>query len=68
MSDKAKQDARRRADDEWMRKHEKPPTWGDIYWKWRRRGVDHADAAFRADEWERKRLDEIGPARIRSAI
>ena len=29
-------------------------TWGDIYWKWVRKGADRADAAYRADQWERK--------------
>ena len=33
-------------------------TWGDIFNKYRRRGHDHADAAYRADQWEkRQRLD-----------
>jgi hypothetical protein len=34
---------------------ERQLTWGDIYWKWVRRGVDRAAAAFMADEWERRK-------------
>ena len=29
-------------------------TWGTIYQKYVRRGHDHADAAFRADQWEKR--------------
>lgn len=33
-------------------------TWGDIYARFRANGMDASDAAFRADEWERKRKGE----------
>jgi hypothetical protein len=29
-------------------------TWGDVYWHHVRKGRDRSDAAFRADEWERR--------------
>lgn len=38
-------------------------SWSDIYWHYRRKGMDPNDAAYRADQWEKrveaaKRLDE----------
>lgn len=27
-------------------------TWGDVYRHYRRKGHDHSDCAYRADEWE----------------
>ena len=32
---------------------EKPKTWGDEFQRHVSNGCDHADAAYRADEWER---------------
>jgi len=29
-------------------------TWGQIFKNWRRKGADPSDAAFRADEYEKK--------------
>jgi hypothetical protein len=29
-----------------------PMKWGDIYWRWIRRGVDQNYAAYMADQWE----------------
>jgi hypothetical protein len=29
-------------------------TWGAIYNRYVKRGHDHADAAFRADQWEKR--------------
>lgn len=28
--------------------------WGDAFWHYVCKGHDHADAAFRADEWEKR--------------
>lgn len=33
----------------------KPITWGDIYHRWLRKGVDHGWAAMKADEWEKRK-------------
>jgi len=33
-----------------------PLTWGDIYNKWLRKGVDHGFAAHYADEWEKREV------------
>ena len=30
----------------------KPTTWGDIYWKYRRKGEDHGACAYEADRWQ----------------
>lgn len=30
-------------------------TWGDVFRRNLAKGMDHADAAFRADEWEKRR-------------
>lgn len=27
-------------------------SWGDVYYHYLRKGCDHGDAAYRADEWE----------------
>jgi hypothetical protein len=29
-------------------------SWGDVFRHYLNRGHDHADAAYRADEWERR--------------
>jgi hypothetical protein len=39
-------------------KDEKLPTWGDIYWSAKKRGVPPEEAAFQADEIMRKRYRE----------
>jgi hypothetical protein len=33
----------------WMR-------WGEVYYHYLRKGCDHGDAAYRADEWEARQL------------
>ena len=33
----------------------KKRTWGDVFWRWLRKGVPREEAAFRADEWERRK-------------
>jgi hypothetical protein len=29
-------------------------TWGDVYWRYVRKGCDRSDAAYRADQWEKR--------------
>lgn len=29
-------------------------TWGDVFWAWIIKGAPREEAAFRADEWERR--------------
>lgn len=33
-------------------------SWGDIYYLWLRKGVDHSYAAYRADEYEKRKNRE----------
>jgi len=33
----------------------KPFTWGDIFLKWLRKGVDPAYAAWMADKWQKRK-------------
>ena len=41
-------------------------SWGNIYCRYKRRGMDHADAAYRADEWERnQRRAKVGDELVR---
>jgi len=41
-------------------------SWGDIYLRHKRKGMDHADAAYRADEWERnQRRNGMGDELVR---
>ena len=35
-------------------KKQKPSTWGDIYYRWLRKGVDHSYAAYMANQWEKR--------------
>lgn len=38
-----------------------PATWGDVFWSYVRRGYPREEAAFRADEWEkRKEIERFG--------
>jgi hypothetical protein len=30
-------------------------TWGDVFWQYIRQGCDRSDAAYRADQWERRK-------------
>lgn len=30
-------------------------TWGDVYYFYLNKGEDHGSAAYRADEWEKRR-------------
>ena len=44
----------------------KTQTWGDVYNRYKKRGMDQSDAAYRADQWERKQImtaenNEISP-------
>jgi hypothetical protein len=32
----------------------RPATWGDVFWAWIIKGAPREEAAFRADEWERR--------------
>ena len=32
----------------------RPATWGDVFWFWIIKGAPREEAAFRADEWERR--------------
>jgi hypothetical protein len=33
-------------------------TWGDVFWAWIIKGYPREEAAFRADEWEKRRERE----------
>jgi hypothetical protein len=47
--------------DKGLKKPRKENTWGSIYYRWLRKGVDHGYAAWMADQWEmRKRAAESG--------
>lgn len=35
-----------------------PATWADVWWAWVIRGYPREEAAFRADEWEKRRERE----------
>jgi hypothetical protein len=35
----------------------KATTWGDIFNRYRSKGLDLSDAAFRADAWEKRQCD-----------
>ena len=37
---------------EWQRRWR---CWGDVFWHYASAGHDYADAAYRADEWEKRR-------------
>ena len=30
-------------------------TWGDVFWRWVMRGYDHSFAAWKADQWEKRK-------------
>ncbi len=30
-------------------------TWGDVFWHYVQHGCDHSFAAFKADEWEKRK-------------
>jgi hypothetical protein len=38
---------------------EKATTWGDIFNRYRAKGLDLCDAAFRADAWEKRQPKAI---------
>ena len=40
----------------------KPTDWGDIYWKYRRKGEDHGSCADRADRWQARNSKTRKPA------
>lgn len=42
-------------------------TWGDVYGRFRAKGMDASDAAFRADEMERRRRGEPEPRFLHAA-
>lgn len=39
-------------------KPEKEPSWGDVYWAWKQKGVPPEEAAHQADEFMRRKYRE----------
>ena len=55
-----------------VEREKRETTWGDVYWRWKRRGYPPEEAAHRADEWEKRRkaesyLTSFGPEHYNAA-